>query len=383
MSSANRRVRKQKNLVYKDKKYPIYFDLLSHYSDFFYNNEDDYKDLDDIVLTEEPIEITDESLNIFVRFCQSEHVEGDINDSNVFGIKQLADHYEVIDLKNIISRYISDNPNLSLQSILVKLSSNKEIDSNDEKIISSHFFNFIDNEQMLKIPVPVLYRIINHYEFKINELNESDSNKLLNFLLKYLKENGKEASILFSTIDIQRSRIDLIQTLLSDEYSDKFDFYMLNPKMGINTIRELLNEITKMKLEFSTKIDEMNKTIEKQKDNYSKLSSQIAGLTQLVNDQIYIQNSKIHLLDNNIPQINLDDFEIKEVIGKGGFSVISRGIIKLTGQEVAIKSYYYDEKSIIVQCKTPLPNVKPPYHLFHLFFLPILIDLLFLYSNYT
>lgn len=184
-------------------------------------------------------------------------------------------------MKNIISRYISDNPNLSLQSILVKLSSNKEIDSNDEKIISSHFFNFIDNEQMLKIPVPVLYRIINHYEFKINELNESDSNKLLNFLLKYLKENGKEASILFSTIDIQRSRIDLIQTLLSDEYSDKFDFYMLNPKMGINTIRELLNEITKMKLEFSTKIDEMNKTIEKQKDNYSKLSSQIAGLTQL------------------------------------------------------------------------------------------------------
>lgn len=284
-SSPKRRIRNQKNLVYKGKKYVIDFDLLKHYSDAIYNHEEDYKNTNDINIPEELNEVNDSVITLFIKFIHNEHISEDINDSNVLGLRQLCNHYDVPELKEIVEKYISQNPNLVFQTFLLKLTSNQgiQIDTEEEKNVSHNFFDFIDNELMLRIPVPTMYRILNNYDLKMSDLNENESKRLLNFLFKYLRENGKRASALFSTIDIQRSRIELIPTLLN-EYSDVFDFNMINPKLGIKTIRELLDEITNLKLNFSTKIEEMNRIINKQREDYSNLSN-------LLNQQISYQRS--------------------------------------------------------------------------------------------
>lgn len=313
-NTPKRRIRNQKNLVYKGEKYVIDFDLLKHYSDDIYNNEDKYKNTNDINIPEELNEVNDSTITTFIKFIHNEHINEDINDSNIFGLRQLCNHFEVPELKDLVEGYISQNPNLVFQTILHKLASYQGIQFNadDEKSVSLHFFDFIDNENMLTIPVPVMYRILNNYDLKVNNLNESDSNRVLDFLFKYLKKNGKKSSVLFSIIDIQQSKIELIPTLLN-EYSDVFDFNMINPKLGIKTIQKLLDEITRLKLDFSTKIEKMNLTINKQKEDYLNLSTKISNLTNLFNQQKETNETRFNQIDAKFNGQNGIDSKIQNI----------------------------------------------------------------------
>ena len=54
---------------------------------------------------------------------------------------------------------------------------------NDEEMIATNFFDYINNEQLLDLPISVLYRIINNSKMNINQSNKD---QFIEFLFKCL-----------------------------------------------------------------------------------------------------------------------------------------------------------------------------------------------------
>lgn len=182
-------IRKNKNLVYKTKKYQVDFGLLKMFSNFFYINRKKYKNMEDIKLKEEDVDISDEIIQEFINFCQVGQIE--IDDSNVFIHRQLAYRYDVPFLKDKIKKYFSDkisqNPQYINQICLRNLFK-KENQPNyqdeyndgyewalkdDEEIISNNFFDVINDELILELDVPIIYRILNNHILNFKEMGET------------------------------------------------------------------------------------------------------------------------------------------------------------------------------------------------------------------
>lgn len=223
--STNRQYRKKKFLIFKGNRYPVDFISLLNNSNYFCEKMSEYHNTDEIKLQDESIDITSDSFEIFLDFCHDEINDDKINEQNIFQLQRLAKTYSVSNLIKSNERFFANHPDLSLQLALYNETTNEE----SERVISSHFCDFINNPQLISLPVQVLYRILNNYDLNINQLNENDQQIVIDFLLKYLKKNGKKSSILFSNIDIGQSNFDLITTLLN-EFSDEFNFDMIKSK---------------------------------------------------------------------------------------------------------------------------------------------------------
>ncbi|KAK8876633.1 hypothetical protein M9Y10_006851 [Tritrichomonas musculus] len=262
-------IRPDKNLVFKDKKYPIDFSLIKKYSNFFYNNRKYYKTIKDIQLQSDEYEICEESIPMFIACCQNQKF--DITDSTVFSLYHLSIQYQVPELNKLSDEYIKKNhKNLVLQSIQFKIQNrNPEVNidlSKEEEIISAHFFEYI-NDQLVCLPVQILYRIINGHHLNFNSMNSTNQNQFIEFLFKCLDKHKREASVLFSTLDLENGRVDLLSRLLHD-YSDVFDFGMINPKFFTKTFSELLSDISKLEIENAHKFSEMQSEIQKLQELY-------------------------------------------------------------------------------------------------------------------
>ena len=190
-------VRTNKNFVYNGKKYPIDFSLVKKYSNYFYTNRNFYKSVDDIELNPNGYELTDEAIQMFISCCQNEPF--DMNDTNIFALQQLSIQYDVPVLINLSSQYISKNQKpLIFETINYKLQNpNSNIDLGSiEDLIAPNFFDFINDERLLSLPVPILYRIISKKELQINSMNLTNQGQFIEFLFKCLDKHKREASIL-------------------------------------------------------------------------------------------------------------------------------------------------------------------------------------------
>ena len=92
---------------------------------------------------------------------------------------------------------------------------------------------------------------------------------MINFLFKILDKKGKDCSILFNNIDFREENICVINRLLN-EYSDKFDFNMINSTMAKTTMK-LSSELTKQKEEHLKIFSEMERTISNERTEINKL----------------------------------------------------------------------------------------------------------------
>lgn len=278
-------IRTDKNIVYKNKKYPIDFDLFVKYSNYFAKNRDDYQNVKDIELKIDNYEIVEESVPMFISCCQNDSFE--ITDSNVFSLYQLSQRYEVSELTKLTSNYITkNNKSLIFQSINIKLLSNQteaKIDlSQDEELISANFFEYINDDQLLSLPIQILYRIINNDHLQLKLLNESKQTQLIEFLFKCLDKYGRSASVLFLNIDIENERMNYISRLLTYS-SEKFDFNMINSKSLSKSSSILMSEMQKLKIEYTTKYNEIVEENQKQKIFYE---SKIAKLEEDQNSRL-------------------------------------------------------------------------------------------------
>lgn len=289
MKNNNNLLQTDKNFVYKGKIYPIDFVLLTRRSQFFRNHQKEYDNITNIEIYDNGIDIPEDSINSFISFCQFEQNDLKITELNVYPLRHLAIKYEVPGIVELTSNYIaSNNENLALQSLHFNLQHNLP-DSTDEDFISTHFFDYINDSKLLQLPVPVIYRLLRKSKFsKINNLDDEHQNQLFDFLFKCLDEHKKQASILFSDIEIKDLRSNVIHLLLN-EYASIFDFNMINSKNSLKMVYEMLGEINKMKFEQQSFLLDV-------KNKFEKLQAQIDDLTKIVG----LQKSEISDLKKTV-----------------------------------------------------------------------------------
>ena len=276
-----KKIQNKKQLVYKDKKYPIDFDLLKKNSGYFYRNRKLFRDIDQIMLfndtNESQINISEETVQAFIALCSNEPCQIDLLD--VIPLQYLSYKYEFAELISITDKFIEEHSDeLVFPSILFKLQlqpNNEEKEdeipnilfikknflntNKEEEIIASNLIEYTkkEEEKMLLLPIPVLYRIFS----KSKKLN-TDFTEIIEFLFRCLDKKGIQASVLFSYIDFKDQSIGVVNRLLND-YSNKFDFNMINSTL-LKTTTQLTSEMTRLKEEFSAILCEMTKKFDEQ-----------------------------------------------------------------------------------------------------------------------
>ena len=274
-------IRNKKYFVYHHKNYPIDFDLLSKNSNYFYNNQSQFENVQYIDLIdekEEQINLSDESIQAFISSCQNEPCT--INQSSVIPLQYLAHKYEFAELIEITDDFINKHSNdLIFSTLLFKNSEGKEKfkensffdTSKEENFISTHLKECIQKEEMLSLPIPVLHRILKRF-YSNKQKNDEITNDVTNFLFKCLDKYGKRASVLFNVVDFKEEKIDVVNRLLT-EYSEKFDFNMINLTLA-KTAEELTSDLFKQKEEYSTLFSEMKQEFKEQRSELIKMKEE-------------------------------------------------------------------------------------------------------------
>ena len=314
--------RNDKNFIYKGRKYPINFESVKSNSNYFYVNSENFKE--ENIELHEKIDIKEDTINSFIECCQNKPFN--INDSNVFQLDYLSKKYEVPELSKITQEYLNKpNTNLAFQSLLFKhqlhinSSSNDDLQffdtSNEEEILGHKLHEYLNDERLLDLPIPIIDRILKKY---LKE-NKNNNDQIIEFLFKCLDKHQRKASILFLNINIDDQPKDLIIRLMND-YWDVFDFNMVNLKSILMTSSELLKKLTKVKIEFDQKISEMNKIIEEQKNEINKFNESRNFIDKDLKNFIQKQNQIIEEQKNEIKKINDDrnllNDELKRFIQK-------------------------------------------------------------------
>ena len=220
------------------KKFPIDFDKLKKNSNYFYRNRKEFKQVDSINILDEfdneLIDISEDAIQAFVASCQNEPCQ--IHLSDVIPLQYLSYKYEFPRLITITDKFIQEHSDkLVFESILYKLSlrPNNETFSipseffdtkNEEEIICDHLNEYIQNDQMHLLPVPVLHRIFSNCHSKSENKLRENPNELIEFLFKCLDKYGKDASVLFSLVDFENQTIGVVNKLIQN-YSNVFDAF--------------------------------------------------------------------------------------------------------------------------------------------------------------
>lgn len=136
------------------------------------------------------------TFKIFIQGAQGEPLE--INDQNAIDLIQLAEEWQVEQIKNEAFKFISENPNL--EAIFNKIKKSKDEGSTEglEKVIATHLDAALDLKSFENFPIDVLARILVHKDRILN-----NHQKLYNFIMKMLGIHDSKASALVPAIDIR------------------------------------------------------------------------------------------------------------------------------------------------------------------------------------
>lgn len=217
-----------KYFVYKGEHYPFDYDLIKRTSFYISRNDEYFRAQTNISLNDnQSFDLSPETITNFIRCCENQDFH--VNESNEFCLHSLSVQYEVPYLQNVTKQYINEHlENFALESLLA--TKTLEIDDTTfiEDLISENFPSFINKENILLLPIPVLHRLIIKYTSQSNQEEKFNDQNLVDFLFRCLDKYGREASILFSLIKNEDQQIDVIQKLLSEPYYDTFDFTFIN-----------------------------------------------------------------------------------------------------------------------------------------------------------
>lgn len=298
-------IQPNKVFIFKGKKYPVDFSIIMHYSNYFYQNSDQYQILKDIEISDENLQVSDTDFQNFISCCQNQNFQ--ISDSNVFSLYQLSQKFDVPSLQKVTNEYIEKNHLNVIFDFIHYKSQNHVNFQEEENIVSSNFNEFMNDEKIFSLPIPILFRILNNENFRIEQ------NDLIEFLFKCLDKYGKEASVLFSNFNFENSRIDFYSRLINN-YSNVFNFNMINREFLMSTTNELLSELNQMKIEFTSLISEMKTIIEDQKSQFEAQKEIFRKTDKETKDRMNEQIDEIQQMNNSLKeQIRVEIDRIKEV----------------------------------------------------------------------
>ena len=171
--------------VYKNKKFPIKFDFFNHASNYFAENKAKLKKTKFIQLVDEETmtyyDFKPEWIENFIDFVQCQKIS--LNNSNVLCLNYLSNIYEVSKLQKITSEYISANQENLVLKILCQNQNHPNFKTSSyEEIISNKIEQFIEDDELLELNLPILERIFTKVANQNDELNENLTESILNFL---------------------------------------------------------------------------------------------------------------------------------------------------------------------------------------------------------
>ena len=267
-------IRNSKKLIYRGKCFEFDFHSFKQNSNYFYQNRQHLKNVDNIKLLneyeEQHINISDDIIETFISICQNELCS--INFSNVIELQFLSYKYQIPQLISITNEYIKKNQKLLVfKSLLFKIEySNKYDDKieknfidtkNEEEIIIANLKEYLKDERLLSLPVSILYNILEKYYSRMAQ-DEIQEQEIIEFLFKSLDKYGRDASILFSNIDFEKQNIEMMNRLLQ-EYSNIFDFSKINSTL-LKTTTQIVSDMNQMKETYSNEIYKMKEILEEQ-----------------------------------------------------------------------------------------------------------------------
>ena len=159
----------------------------------------------------------------------------------------MSKKFDFPELTSITEQFIEQHSeHLIFQSIQFNTQL-QTITQNEEDFIASHLEQYIKDERMLSLSIPILYRILQNYFNKSSNTNT----EIIEFLFACLDKYGEDASILFNNVDFKEASIEIASRLIK-QYSNKFNFSMIS-----STLLEATKELIKEKEKSFILINEM------------------------------------------------------------------------------------------------------------------------------
>ena len=217
-----------KNTLDIDQKYPLDQYFFSLASKYFPKNQTVRK-ADQICINKEneinsPIKFSDKSLLALINHCQNKNYH--VCRENAIQLYYLARKYEIKSLIKETDEYFSNFANDVLIQFLLKIQTSQNLDlDTDISILSNNLSEYINDDLLLLIPIPFMYKIAEKYIS--NSCSMISDHSIIELFFKYLDKYGRNASILFSLVSFGNTELIYFNRLITD-YSKVFDFNFID-----------------------------------------------------------------------------------------------------------------------------------------------------------
>lgn len=248
-----------KIFTYKGEEYNVDFTIIKRNCKYFEKQKSEIKQIKKYEMNEVE-DLPPETIQTFLSCSQNQRTT--IND--FVGVNYLSIKYENDELRSFTERYIENHYNDHIFQLISFKQHIQEINdtefnidtSNEEKVLSSHFLEYLDDERIFSLNLNTLDRVMKRFMNENKEVinDEMTMKKINGFLLKCLTKYNKRASVLFLNINFEKLDRDLIVNL--HELNDKFDFNMINTKSLFNSTYDLIGEIAQIKSQLNVLMDE-------------------------------------------------------------------------------------------------------------------------------
>ena len=252
-------------ILYNNKRFPFNLNLFNIFTDYFKDHQDQIQPDQTIILVNDgKIELSENSIQVFIDFCQLKAPT--ITNNDIFSLYYLSKKYNVPQMIEQLEQHIFRQKDPIYQFFLYDQEDNQQKKIEYEEKISQNLNNFIENDSLLKLPIPILHRIL-------SRATNIDQTKLENFLIKMLSKSGRNASVLFDTIDIRNASFSFTNKLVN-EFSEIFDFHYINPVFMKSIHNQIIKDSVIMKEQqndFILKISKENRKMHKEIEKLSNL----------------------------------------------------------------------------------------------------------------
>ena len=259
-----------------------YFELCSKY---FLQNSDKFQLMQDIELLEllelhgeenhDELNIDEDTIQDFIKYVQQEEIS--VDHENVIFLHYLSKRFEVDELEEDTKEYIFSHQDELAIEILKGCQYDRTFDEETyENIISNNFEEYMKNEELTRLPIPKIHRILTKY---FNNEPESIKYKEINeFIEEVIDHQGRTASILLSFIRIDESNIDFISNMI-EKYSERVDFEFIDFSVTKTILSVLKSQKEAMK-HLEEEKEEMKENDEHLKEEISRLRTEFSSLRQ-------------------------------------------------------------------------------------------------------
>lgn len=115
-------------------------------------------------------------------------------------------------LQTKTAQYIENNQKELVLEILNMHQNEPNFDTKPyEEMVSTNLNNYINEDNLLSLDIPILYRILAKY-FDDEKNKEKQKDEIIEFLFKNLDKKGRKASVLFNPIFFRNKKSRIYYT---------------------------------------------------------------------------------------------------------------------------------------------------------------------------